>query len=175
MYPSIHLLYIEVWPGLFDLFRKFPVCTGLLLFLIILHLSGVKNLQTPIMAIQKELRLLPFLYCFVMALFMLFILPKIEPKKRKDALGRLSLQAFWPYPLLPKHSLRKSIPRNNELPPRKLDSSQKHCGAFYYQNAFTPCFFFISPSPASFIFTIKDVRTKKLLHLSKIHIISTLS
>ncbi len=66
-----------------DLFRKFPVCTGLLLFLIILHLSGVKNLQTPIMAIQEELRLLLFLYCFIMALFMLFILPKIEPKKRE--------------------------------------------------------------------------------------------
>ncbi len=66
-----------------DLFRKFPVCTGLLLFLIVLHLLDIKKLQTPMIAMAEDLSLLFFIYCFGMAFFMLFILPKTKPQKRE--------------------------------------------------------------------------------------------
>lgn len=66
-----------------DLFRHFPICTGLLGFLIALHIVGIKDLRTPMMEMQDDLWLLFALYCFVMMFFMLFILPKVERQKRE--------------------------------------------------------------------------------------------
>ena len=66
-----------------DFFREFPACTGLLSLLIALHLIGVKDLRTPIMAMQEGLLPVFYLYCCVILIFMLFILPKIEKQKRK--------------------------------------------------------------------------------------------
>ncbi len=66
-----------------DFFRNYPVCTGLLSFLIALHLIGAKDLRTPIVAMNKDLFPLFFLYVFIMAFYMLFILPKTEQQKRE--------------------------------------------------------------------------------------------
>lgn len=66
-----------------NFFRNYPVCTGLLLLLISLHLVGVKNLQTPLVAMQKNLFPLFFLYVVCMLNYMLFILPKINQQKRE--------------------------------------------------------------------------------------------
>lgn len=66
-----------------DFFRNYPVCTGLLSFLIALHLISAKDLRTPIVAMNKDLFPLFFLYVFIMAFYMLFILPKTEQQKRE--------------------------------------------------------------------------------------------
>ena len=66
-----------------DFFRNYPVCTGLLSFLIALHLIGAKDLRTPIVAMNKDLFPLFFFFFFIMAFYMLFILPKTEQQKRE--------------------------------------------------------------------------------------------
>lgn len=66
-----------------NFFRNYPVCTGLLLLLISLHLVGVKNLQTPLVAMQKNLFHLFFFYVVSMLGYMLFILPKIDSQKQE--------------------------------------------------------------------------------------------
>lgn len=66
-----------------NFFRNYPVCTGLLSLLITLHLVGVKNLQTPLVAMQKNLFPLFFFYVVSMLGYMLFILPKIDSQKQE--------------------------------------------------------------------------------------------
>ncbi len=66
-----------------DFFRKFPFCTGLLSLLIALHLTGVKDLRTPMVAMQEDLFLIFAFYAFAMLFFALFILPETEQQKRE--------------------------------------------------------------------------------------------
>lgn len=66
-----------------DFFRKFPFCTGLLLLLIALHLAGVKDLRTPMVAIPENLFLIFAFYACAMLFFALLILPKTEQQKRE--------------------------------------------------------------------------------------------
>jgi len=66
-----------------DLFRKFPVCTGLLCLVVISNLTESKDLQTPILSMQKDLLPIFFLYTLGMWFYMMFVLPSIPPQKRE--------------------------------------------------------------------------------------------
>ena len=60
-----------------DFFRNYPVCTGLLSFLIALHLIGAKDLRTPIVAMNKDLFPLFFLYVFINMAMVLGLIPVV--------------------------------------------------------------------------------------------------
>ena len=68
-----------------NLFRNYPICTGLLSLLIALHVVGVKDLQTPLIAMNENLFPILFFYVSVMLCYMMFILPKINQEKREKA------------------------------------------------------------------------------------------
>ena len=68
-----------------NLFRNYPICTGLLSLLIALHVVGVKDLQTPLIAMNENLFPILFFYVSVMLCYMMFILPKIKQEKREKA------------------------------------------------------------------------------------------
>lgn len=80
MNPKYYLLMKNF---IVNLFRKFPGCTGVLLLLLALHLTGVKDLRTSMVEIQDDLFLVFYLYVLGMLFFVMFLLPKVEPSKRE--------------------------------------------------------------------------------------------
>lgn len=78
-----------------DFFRKFPFCTGLLLLLIALHLTGVKDLRTPMVAMPENLFLIFAFYACAMLFFALaYIAQNRTAKKRKTDMVGCCVECF---------------------------------------------------------------------------------
>lgn len=71
-----------------NFFRKFPACTGLLLLLIALHLTGSKSLRTPMVIMHENLWVIFSFYCVAIIIFMLHVLPKLEHQKKEKTTWR---------------------------------------------------------------------------------------
>jgi hypothetical protein len=65
------------------LFRKNPSCTGLLCLLITTYFITPKDIRGPILEISGILLPVCSLYVFILGLYMLFFLPKIEEQNRE--------------------------------------------------------------------------------------------
>lgn len=66
-----------------NLFRRHPVCTGLLCLIIISHLTEPKHLRTPILTMPSNLLHIFFFYVLGMLFYMMFVLPKVQQKNRE--------------------------------------------------------------------------------------------
>ena len=66
-----------------NLFRSSPASIGLLSLLIALHLTGVKDLRTPMAEVSKDVLLIFGLYCGVMLFLVMFIWKLGERQKRE--------------------------------------------------------------------------------------------
>lgn len=76
-----------------NVFKDSPACTGLVLLLITLHLTGVKSLALPMSEMPKEVGLILFSYLCIMAISVLFILPKTAQHKRRKLMWQVVVTA----------------------------------------------------------------------------------
>lgn len=65
-----------------NFFRKSPASTGLLSLFILLYLVGGKDFGAPMVATEGDVFAL-LVYCCVMAVFVMFVLPKIKQQNQE--------------------------------------------------------------------------------------------
>lgn len=69
--------------AILNLFRSSPASIGLLSLLIALHLTGVKDLRTPMAEVSKDVLLIFCLYCCVMMFLVMFVRKLRKQQKRE--------------------------------------------------------------------------------------------